>query len=150
MLIEPPTYAEQAVMGAYTEAMKGSITAADNAAAAVTTAGFSLATAYGALIGIVQPKAAAGPVALAWPFLGFAVAALLGLAARFFGTSFELKDSLPQIVTHLKDVVRWKQILGGIGATILVVTLVLAGILVSAAYGNSVPAPSPIPSPTVR
>lgn len=90
----PPTFREQAVLDAYKEAIKGALDSADAAAEAIATASFSIATAYGALLGLVRPKDASVAVPLVTPIFIFAAVAVLALIARSLGVRTALHRML--------------------------------------------------------
>lgn len=125
-------------MAAYTEAIKGAITAADNAAAAVTTASFSLATAYGALVGLVKPSSTTpGTIQLAIPFIGFAIAAILGTVARLVGTGIKNENAIAEIRSMIRTAVWWKRGLAGVGIVVTIVALIAAGWIVVNSYAKA-------------
>lgn len=131
----PPTFREQAVLDAYKEAIKGALESADAAAQAIATASFSIATAYGALLGLVKPKDAAVAVPLVTPILIFAAAALLALIARSLGVRTALQpNTVAGVANDIGRTVWAKRIVGWVALAALAAALIVAGLLVEAAY----------------
>jgi hypothetical protein len=134
-----PTFREQAVLDAYKEAIKGALESADAAAEAVATASFSIATAYGALLGLVKPKDAAVAVPLVTPILIFALAAVVALVSRSLGVKTSLTpNTVDGVSSDISNTVWAKRIGTWLALFALAAALIVAGLLVQAAYA---PAP---------
>lgn len=133
--LSAPSIGQTAVLAAYTEAIKGALTAADSAAAAVGAAAFSLATAYGALVGLVAAKPAPPSFVLVLPFIGFAASAVVSTWAKFFGAEIDSENGIAEIQHILRRNIRWKRTLGSIGLATIVVSMIGTGILVTVVWG---------------
>jgi adenine deaminase len=129
------TFREQAAFEAYKEAIKNALDSANKAVEAIATASFSIATAYGALLGLVRPKDTAVAVPVVAPILAFAVAAAIALVARSLGVRVALADNTVESVAgDINGTITAKRILGWVALTFLFVALVAAGLLIVAAY----------------
>lgn len=129
------TFREQAAFEAYKEAIKNALDSANKAVEAIATASFSIATAYGALLGLVRPKDTVVAVPVVAPILAFAVAAAIALVARSLGVRVALADNTVESVAgDINGTIKAKRILGWVALTFLFVALVAAGLLVVAAY----------------
>jgi hypothetical protein len=128
--LEPLEPHEQILWDAYKEGIKGAIEAADSASDKVLTAAFSIATAYGALVGLVKPSEAASPVAIGAPFfvLGIAaIAAMLALTRTMKPADTSNLETLKGAVTGK---LLWKRVWTGIAVAVMAVAIGLAGYVV--------------------
>lgn len=129
------TFREQAALEAYKEAIKNALDSANTAVETIATASFSIATAYGALLGLVRPKDTAVDVPVVAPIVGFALAAAIALVARSMGVAVALADNtVDSVVGDVQQTIQVKRVGGWIALAFLFVTLIVAGLLVVAAY----------------
>lgn len=129
------TFREQAAFEAYKEAIKNALESANKAAETVATAGFSIATAYGALLGLARPKDAQVEVPVLAPIIAFAVAALIALASRSWGVRIALTDNtVDSVVGDMNRAIWIKRGLAWLAILLLIVALGFAGWIVVEAY----------------
>lgn len=129
------TFREQAAFEAYKEAIKNALDSANSAVEAIATASFSIATAYGALLGLVRPKDTVVAVPVVAPIVGFALAAAIALVVRSLGVRVALTaNTVDSVVGDINGTIKAKRIGGWIAVALLFVTLIVAGLLVVAAY----------------
>ncbi len=148
---EPPpdlrgvTFGEQALFDAYKEALKGALDAADKTADTILTATFSIATAYGALIGLVSPKDQQGPILLGLPFVFFAFAALAAMLARTRRVPVKVQNRVDDVTSAISNTVKWKRIFAGAALAAIATAMgVAAWVVVKAYAAPSLPQPAPV------
>jgi MFS family permease len=130
------TFSEKIVIDSYTAAATGALSAVDGVADKITTAGFSVATAYAAVIALVAPKDSRSPVLVVLPFLFLAAAVVCALIAQAVKVPLDATDSTTEIRNRITSTVSRKRrwLWGALAA--LVVGLGLAG---GAVYETSGP-----------
>lgn len=129
-----PTFSENIYATAYSDAVVKAIGSADTAVTAVVTASFSLATAYGALVGLVAPKDDPGDVILGLPFFGFALAVLVALWAGAGGVSVQVSDDVPTVRSAITSTVNSKRGTTRGAIVILFLSVMAAAYVVVTAY----------------
>jgi hypothetical protein len=152
MGIRPPTYQETVLLAAYTEAVKAALEAANKSAELIATAAFSIATAYGALVGLVAPKQSQAPIIVGLPFAALAAAVIAGLVGRMMALSLNVANDVDAIRRALEGAITRKRWAAGIALGAVAIGLVMAGYVVVTTYGGATaPAStSPTPSPTAH
>ena len=133
-VLVPLSAGENALLGAYQEAMKGAFDAANRAAEFIATVGVAAVTGFGALIGLVQPKTSAAPLVVALPFLFFAVAMAFAVVSRLVAVPITVENDLTNIVRTLKDRIKWKRGLAIAALGVVLVGVVFAGVLIATTY----------------
>lgn len=128
-------FSEKALIDAYTDAIKGGLTALNGVADKVLTAAFSLATALAAVIGLVSPKDEPGPIATGAPFVGFALAALAALIALVFYVSPAEKPTSDEVTKPIKDALFAKKVSVLAAVVLLAAATATAVLVVLDAYG---------------
>jgi hypothetical protein len=147
--LRTPSFGESVVFDAYKTAIDNALDSGNKAAEAITTAAFSLATAYGALIGLVAPKQQAPAVLIGLPFGMFALAALISLWTRAAGVKVKIENSVDGVLTTVSDMVDYKRKGARIAIALLSVSVVVAGALVVYGYASvSVASSAPVASPS--
>lgn len=135
----PPTLGEEALFESYKEAMKQALAAANAASDKVLTAAFTLATAYGALLGLVKPKDTAVPLLGVVPFIALGAAAVIAASALLVGLRIgPTPSSLPRTVegflTDLTGTISAKQRRSGWAVVAMAVAMIISGIVVFVLY----------------
>jgi hypothetical protein len=135
------------VLVAYQEAMKGAFDAANSAAEFTATVAAAAITAYGALIGLVQPQSTAAPVHVAWPFVPFGAALVAAVTSRLISVPIKIENDLNNITSSLKSHIWWKRFIAILAAVAVFAGVVVAGWIVASTYPvAAVSTPSPTPS----
>jgi len=83
------TFSEKVVIDSYTAAATGALAAADAVADKIATAGFSIATAYAAVIALVAPKDSKSTMFVVSPFVLLGAAVVLALVAQSIKMSLD-------------------------------------------------------------
>src|SRR5712692_3665954 len=144
--LRPLTTGEQVVLAAYQEAMKGAVEATNRAAEVLTTVAIAAITAYGALVTLIQPKAAPAPVLAGLPFVIFAAAVVVAVWSRLIGVPITTESNLDNIQKTLGDKVARKRRLAIFALIIVAAGIVFSGFLITSIYPAGTTAP-PAPSP---
>jgi hypothetical protein len=120
---------------AYTAAATGALAAADGVGDKIATAGFSIATAYAAVIALVAPKDARSPIFVVLPFVLLAAAVVLALVAQSVPVSLDPTNDTQVIADRISSTISTKRqwLFGGIVA--LVAGLIVGGVAVYETYG---------------
>lgn len=134
--VRAPDFYEQAVIQAYRDGLAKGWESADGAAQAILTASFSIATAYGALIGLVAPKDDPGPIVLALPFVGFAIAALAAMWARARSMAIVDSNQLDDVTDAFRTGLEGKRFAAWVAVGALVLSLIVAGFVLADTYGS--------------
>lgn len=132
--VQVPTPVELALIDAYLEAIKKSVTAIDSAAEKTLTASFSIATAYGALIGLVAPKDEPNGFLVALPFGLTALAAVTAMGALSFGVRLK-KDLTSDTLNSFKTLRHQKRLLNFVALAVLALAIGSAAWVVLTGYG---------------
>jgi hypothetical protein len=141
MSVRGVTPGEESVFEAWREAIKKSLDSADDAAGTILTAAFSLATAYGALIGLVAPDDDPGPILLGLPILFFAAGAVFALLAKTRGVEVSTTSDVDRIVTSIKGAVDSKRFRASWAIGVMVAGIVVAAAVIVFSYAGS---PEPV------
>jgi hypothetical protein len=136
-VVIPANVGEETIFTAWQEAIKKSFDSTDGAAESILTASFSIATAYGALIGLVSAKDEPGSIYLVIPFVFFGVAALAALAARTRAVPARGEIEVEAIRHAIEDTAHAKRTWAWRAIVILFVAIVWAGAVVAYAYGGA-------------
>lgn len=128
--LEPLEPHEAVLWDAYKEGIKGAIAAADSAADKVLTAAFSIATAYGALVGLVKPSGTASSAVIGAPFLVLGIAAIAAMLALTRSIEPVGSSNLATLKTAVTGKLLWKRVWTGIAVAVMAVAIGVAGYVV--------------------
>jgi hypothetical protein len=129
------TFSEKVAIDTYTAAATGALTVSDGVGEKVATAGFSIATAYAAVIALVAPKDSRSPIFVVLPFVLLAIAVVLALIAQAVRVSLEPTNDPKVIADRISTTLSRKRgwLLGAIA--FLVAGLIFGGVAVYETYG---------------
>jgi hypothetical protein len=134
-VLRSETFSEKVAIDSYTTAATGALTAADGVGDKIATAGFSIATAYAAVIALVAPKDSRSPILVVLPFVLLAVAVVLALIAQSVTVSLAATNDTDEIANRISSAISKKRqwLSGATGA--LIVGLIVSGVAVYKTYG---------------
>lgn len=138
----PVTISEQAILDAYRETLKGSVASTDSGTGTVLTAAFSIATAYGALIGLVAPTDQPSSVAVGIPFAVFGAAAVLAMIALVQGIKVAAHPTSDELISPFKSLLLRKRLLAGAAVAALAAAIIVSAVVVINAYGPGAQGPT--------
>lgn len=129
-----PSFGEEAVFDAYREALKLALSAASSAAEKIATGALGLATAYGALIGLVQAEDSPAPIVVGLPFAGLAAAVFFALRAISVGIPVSAPTRVDEVAGALEKVISTKQFRLDVATALLALSIIAAGAAVWLTY----------------
>jgi hypothetical protein len=142
--LRPPTFAESVAIDNYKAASKEALGSADSVADKVVTAGFSIGTAYGAVIALVSPKDTPAPLVAALPFVFLAGAIALALYAQSIPVPVEAEDRLDRLTDAVTETVQKKRVFDWLALGALVLGVLVAGIIIADKYREPAEDDSPV------
>lgn len=129
------TFSEKVAIDSYTTAATGALTAADGVGDKIATAGFSIATAYAAVIALVAPKDSRSPIFVVLPFVLLAAAVVLGLIAQSVRVSLDPTNDTQVIADRVSSTISTKRLWLSGAMVALVGGLIVGGVAVYETYG---------------
>lgn len=128
--LKQPNFSQIVAVDAYREAFRQALTAADGGADSILTAAFGIATAYGALIGLVSARDTPQPIVAGLPFVFLAVAVFLAMAARLTYIATTPSNTVDTIDAAVNQVVKRKHRLAWAALGALVIGVLVAAYVV--------------------
>ncbi|MCP4303566.1 MAG: hypothetical protein GY788_01510 [bacterium] len=135
----PLDFEQVQILEAYKSAYKSAIEGVNASCGKITTASFSLATAYGAVLALVKPKDEVAVIWVVLPFAGFALAALCGLAGHTDAISGKPSAEYDVMETEVTGTIDRKAQWAYSGLGFLVVAVFVAGLVTYGRYGQQTP-----------
>jgi hypothetical protein len=132
--LRAPTFDEQIAIDDYKSAMSNALSSADTAADKIVTAGFSFATAYGAVVALVQPKGSTAPEIIAAPFAVLVLAVASALWAQSAGIAVDAQTTTADVRSRVTTAIEKKRLRNRAGLALLVVAMALAGTVLYSTY----------------
>jgi hypothetical protein len=129
------TFSEKVAIDSYTAAASGALASTDGVGDKITTAAFSIATAYGAVIALVSPKDSRSPPLVVSPFVFLAIAVVLGLIAQSVKVDLTPTNDTGVIASRIDSTLSGKRKLLALAMVALVAGLILSGVAVYKTYG---------------
>ncbi|GAB3487292.1 hypothetical protein GCM10027572_06480 [Flexivirga lutea] len=105
--------------------------------AAIVTAAFSIATAYGAAIALVTPKDKQAPGVVLTPFIALAVAVTIAMVGKAAGISLGPVHTVDEARDSIRTAVRKKRVASWVAIVVLGFGLVVAGFVLNATFSAS-------------
>lgn len=144
--LRPLSKTQEALLAAYTDALKGMLATAERTAERVLTIAFALATAYTGLIGLVSPEKERPSAVVAAPIILLAFSVIPAILALWvpLGAAPTKSDDTDDIRRRLDRAAGWKRWLSLAAVLVLAAAIVVAGLAVIDMYVHVDP-PSPRP-----
>jgi hypothetical protein len=130
------TLEEQVAIDNYKEASKASLAAATSYSDKLSTAGFSFATAYGAVIALVAPDDKPEPIVAVLPFVFFAAAVVLALLAQGKGIEADTPAEVSRLQSAVTSAIESKRHWSWAALGSLAIGIVVAGAIINAHYAE--------------
>jgi hypothetical protein len=129
------TFSEKVAIDSYTAAATGALTGADGVGDKIATAGFSIATAYVAVIALVAPKDSRSPIFVVLPFVLLAAAVVFALIAQSVTVSLDPTNDTQVIADRISSAISTKRLWLWGAMVALVAGLIVGGVAVYETYG---------------
>ncbi|HEY1853043.1 MAG TPA: hypothetical protein VGG40_00520 [Solirubrobacterales bacterium] len=142
--LQAPTFNQLVAIENYKSASKEALSAANSAGDKITAAAFSFATAYGAVIALVEPKETPAAVLAAIPFALLALAAVLALYAQSIGISIAGTDDVDKLKDAVDSAITAKRRWAWGALALLAAGVIVAGLIVGDKYAGPAQSSSPI------
>jgi hypothetical protein len=136
-VLVPLSFDQQVFVDAYKDAIKQAVASASDASGALLTACFSIATAYGALIGLVAPKDQQNRALVLAPFVFLAGAVLAAMIGKVSGIAVGSLTTPGQVSSAIGETVRTKKRASWAAIALVSVSMIVAGVVIVKSYAGT-------------